>query len=230
MRLAALAAVACAVAPGCAAPPAVDELRVLSPTAAVEVVPVAGYPLGATWSYAGDPAEVALTLVPDRAGGATVPLGRTPATAGAATWTVTAPAPRHGTYRLRADAYLTGVAAAAATAWAPAIVLMQGASFRDSTLTFTGADPERDVWVEATVGRPIAIELVARRDGAGPPQILARGSIASDLAPIGRVYRWPTVDVDGAPVEAGTYAVVLAVTSADGERYLVDGLEVAWQP
>jgi hypothetical protein len=71
---------------------------------------------------------------------------------------------------------------------------------------------------------------VARRDGAGPPQILARGSIASDLAPIGRVYRWPTVDVDGAPVEAGTYAVVLAVTSADGERYLVDGLEVAWQP
>jgi hypothetical protein len=135
--------------------------------------------------------------------------------------------PRHGTYRVRANA-VAGAAPPLATAWAPAVVVLQGAHFRAERLTFTSADVERGVWIEATVARQISVELVASAGGAD--HVLARTTIASDLAPIGRVFAWTGADLAGVPLGAATYAVALAVTTADGLRYRVGGLTVDWQP
>lgn len=222
----ALAAVVVAT-PACGEAARVDEVRVTAPADLVELVPVPGDELTLAWTVRGaGPLTVAATLVPDRVGGPSIAVGRWDADVGGAIWRVPDPPPQHGTYRIRVEVAADG--AILATAEAQAIVVMQGAHFRDSALTFSAADAERDLWIEATVGRPVTVEL--RADAGADARRLFRGTIASDLAPVGRVLRWPAVDLDGAALPAATYAVWLDLTAADGERYRVDGLTVTWTP
>ncbi len=217
----------------CADPaPAIRDLRVTAPSGAVELVPVPGEALAIAWTADVD-GEVALafTLAPDRAGDPVVAVATIDAAAGATTWALPSPAPRAGTYRLRAEATAGG--RALATASASAIVVMQGVEFDAAALTFTGADLDRDVDVTATVGRPIGVELAATPVGATAPRfLLVTASIASDLAPIGRSFRWTGVAQDGAALPAGAYDVTLRVApqARPGARYDVGGLVVTWTP
>lgn len=217
----------------CADPaPAIHDLRLTAPAGAVELVPVPGEALAIAWTAAVDgEVALALTLVPDRPGDPAVAVATVAAAAGATTWTLPTPAPRAGTYRLRAEA--TAGARALATTTASAIVVMQGVEFDAAALTFTGADLDRDVDVTATVGRPIDVELTATPVGAATPRyLLLAASIASDLAPIGRSFRWTGAAQDGTALPAGAYDVAIRVApqARPGTHYDVGGLVVTWTP
>ena len=223
------------LAAACADPaptPAIRGLRVTAPSGAVELVPVPGEGLAVAWTAEVD-GDVALTLglVPDRVGDPTIALGTVPATVGRLTWALPTPAPRAGTYRVHATAYGDGRPLVDASA--SAIVVMQGVEFDATALTFTGADLDRDVDVTATVGRPIDVELAATPVGATAPRyLLVTASIASDLAPIGRSFRWTGVAQDGTALPAGAYDVSIGVApqARPGTRYQVGGLVVTWTP
>ncbi len=217
----------------CADPaPAIRDLRLTAPTGAVELVPVPAEGLAIAWTAEVDgDVALALTLVPDRVGDPVVAIATVDAAVGATTWTLPTPAPRAGTYRLRAEAAAGG--RVLATTAASAIVVMQGVEFDAAALTFTGADLDRDVDVTATVGRPIDVELAATPVGATAPRyLLVAASIASDLAPIGRSFRWTGAAQDGAALPAGAYDVALRVApqARPGTRYEVGGLVVTWTP
>jgi hypothetical protein len=217
----------------CADPaPAIRDLRLTAPSGAVELVPVPAEGLAVAWTADVD-GDVALTLgmVPDRVGDPTIAMATVPATVGLLTWALPTPAPRAGTYRVHATAYGDGRPLVDASA--SAIVVMQGVEFDAAALTFTGADLDRDVDVTATVGRPIDVELAATPTGATAPRyLLVTASIASDLAPIGRSFRWTGVAQDGAALPAGAYDVTLRVApqARPGTRYDVGGLVVTWTP
>ena len=79
----------------------------------------------------------------------------------------------------------------------------------------------------------IGVELAATPVGATAPRfLLVTASIASDLAPIGRSFRWTGVAQDGAALPAGAYDVTLRVApqARPGARYDVGGLVVTWTP
>lgn len=233
MRTAVLGLVAIAACADDHGPPRVDGLRLTAPVGVVELVPVPDEALAITWRADTDGADdvrLALTLEPDRPGDPIVPVADVALADGAATWSLPSPPPRAGTFQLAARAY-TGALELAATRSA-AIVLVQGVEFRDRALAFTAADVERDVWITATLGRPIDVALVATPTGAAAPRYpLAHASIASDLAPIGRVFTWTGVDEDGTAIPAGSYAVTVDVTPRDRPvGYTAGGLTVTWTP
>ena len=147
-----------------------------------------------------------------------------------AAWTTRTSAPRAGTFQLVATARAgTEVLAEARST---AIVIVQGVEFRDRELAFAGADVERDVWITATLGQPIDVELTATaRGAAAPTYLLATTTIASDLAPIGRVFRWTGAARDGAALPAGSYDVAVTVRPRiRAGSYQVGGLVVRWAP
>ncbi|MBL8621615.1 MAG: hypothetical protein JNK64_09935 [Myxococcales bacterium] len=223
------------LAAACADPaptPAIRDLRVTAPSGAVELVPVPAEGLAVAWAADVDgDVELALGLVPDRVGDPTIALGTVPATVGRLTWALPTPAPRAGTYRVHATAYGDGRPLIDASA--SAIVVMQGVEFDATALAFTGADLDRDVDVTATVGRPIDVALAATPAGASAPRyLLVTASIASDLAPIGRSFRWTGVAQDGTALPAGAYDVTIDVApqARPGTRYQVGGLVVTWTP
>ena len=213
--------------------PRVDELRLTAPVGVVELVPVPGEALAVTWradTEGADDVRLALALEPGRVGDPVVPMLDAALVDGAATWTLPSPSPRPGTFQLTARAYVDDVELA--TTRSAAIVLVQGVEFRDRALAFTAADVERDVWITATLGLPIDIELVATPAGAATPRhVLARGRIASDLAPIGRVFVWTGTDLDGVALPGGSYDVTVDVTPRDRPvGYTAAGLTVTWTP
>ncbi|MEZ4404122.1 MAG: hypothetical protein R3B06_29135 [Kofleriaceae bacterium] len=224
-----------ALVAGCAgpAPATIADLRVTAPTGAAEVVPVADEALAIAWTATVTGAvDLTLALVPDQPSNPAVTLATVDAAAGQLRWLVPRPPPAPGTYRLTATATDAAGGAALATAAASAIVVVQGVVFRAAALTFTGADPERDVWLTVTNGQPIDVALELSPPGqAGPRVTVATATIASDLAPVGRVLRFDGTTVDGAPLAGGSYDAHLVVTPpARPTGYQVDGLTIHWTP
>ena len=216
----------------CADPdPAVRGLRLTAPVGTAELVPVPDEALTVAWTAEvdGDP-QLALRLVPD-AGGPPLELGSVAARPGALVWRLPAPPPTAGSYRVRAVA--TGDGRVLATADASAIVVMQGVWFAATALAFTGADVDRDVELTAILGQQIDLELTATPVGAATPRhVLARATLASDLAPIRHAIRWRGVDLDGVALPAGGYDVTATVAprARPGTRYQVAGPVVTWTP
>lgn len=227
------AEIACLLALGaCADPPAtVTDLRLTAPVGVAELVPMPGEALTVAWTAtATGAATLRLALAPGRPGDPEVALGDVDLALGALTWPLPAPAPRAGTFQIVAVAHAG--ADVLAERRGSAIVIVQGVEFRDAELTFAAADVERDVWITATLGQPIDVELRATpRGAAAPSYLLATTHIASDLAPIGRVFRWTGAALDDAALPAGSYDV--AVTVAPQGRagtYQAGGLVVHWAP
>lgn len=227
MRRAALLVIAIA---GCGADDeaAVRSFRFTAPSGAAEIVPVPGRTVAVAWQAEVTGAvQAAIELRPVAPTGAPIALGTVAAEAGAMTWTVPDPAPRGGIYQLAARLVDDG-GGALDDVRSTAIVVMQGAEFRDATLAFSGADVDRDLWITVTTASVIDVELFLAADAAAPRQVLARASVASDLAPIGRVFRWSGETVDGAAVPAGDHLAFLEVRG--DATYVRGGLQVRWTP
>lgn len=223
-------AIACsAVLAGCddGAPAAVRSFRFTAPGPAVEVLPVPGEQLALAWQADVDgDVRATLALRPVTPSGPALALGEAAVADGGATWTVPDPPPRGGLYQLAASLRAGDDELAAITA--PAIVIVQGVEFRDRALAFTGADPERDLWITAATASVLEVELYLAERADGPRAVLARSTVASDLAPIGRVFRFTGTTVDGAPIPAGEH---LAFLEARGRAtYVRGGLTLTWTP
>ena len=118
-----------------------------------------------------------------------------------------------------------------ATAIAPGLLVMQGASFRERELTFTADVAARDIWmttVTATVARAtVSLTPVA----GGDALVISDATIASDLAPVGRVITFTGRTVDDAAIPAGDYQAAVEIAARGGTvTYRRGGLLVHWQP
>jgi hypothetical protein len=113
-----------------------------------------------------------------------------------------------------------------ATFTSPAIIIVQGAKLRDAELTLPDANGERDLWVTVSTASVLVLELVAVPDANPTARTsLGRISVASDLAPIGRVFAWD------AALAAGDYTVVAEVSANDDAVRYTDGMSVVhWNP
>ena len=226
MRRALLAIVAVAGCGGGAAE--VETFQFTMPGAALEIVPVPGEPVAIAWIAAGDPGvAVDLVLRPRTPPGPDLALGTRALADGGLAWSVPDPAPRAGLYQLRAT--LRDGATVLDEVAAPTVVLLQGAEFRDAALTFTGAGTERDLWITVTTASIVEVEVFLAGP-AGLRRVLARATVASDLAPIGRVYPFTGQTVDGAAIPAGTHDAFLEVRPPAHAAYLRGGLTVTWTP
>ena len=244
--LSALAALA-ALGPlgGCALPddpaPTLDDLRFTEPADAVELVPVPGNTLRFAWSNdEADAADLQISIgaVPTAGDPVSYWLAQGAYPDGAASYQVVAPPlwvipvaapPPAGVYRLHATAWYGGDVVA--DAWATGLLVVQGASFRERELTFTADESDRDIWlttVTATVARAVVF-LADTPDG--PRQVLSDATIASDLAPVGRVITFTGRTIDDVAIPAGTYQAFIEVRAHDGaQRYVMGGLTIHWQP
>jgi hypothetical protein len=142
--------------------------------------------------------------------------------AGAASWSLSG---RPGTFRLSAELrdendWTLG------TVEHSAIVIAQGIELRDAELTFTAATTERDIWVQTSTASVMVVDLVAMWDGA--PTVrhpLGRATVASDLAPVGRVFAWDET------LPAGGYTIAGDISAAgDTLRYSDGYARVTWTP
>jgi hypothetical protein len=135
-------------------------------------------------------------------------------------------------YRLRAAVSRgdgDGDGAVLATGEAPGLLIVQGARFREPELTFTADVASRDIWMTTVTATTIRAQLVLR--GAGDDLVISDGTIASDLAPVGRVVTFTGRTVDDRPVPAGDYQAVLVMHArADTVTYEQAGLVIHWQP
>lgn len=236
---ASLLVVAAAPLVACAAPE-VHAFALVAPAAPVELVPVAGDALAMTWTYDADQADaidVVIEAASTTAGQGSTPLAWAPLTAGAATFVVppdasgVLPLPPGlplGVYQVRGHA--RDGAAELATALAPGLLIMQGATFRAADLRFTGADLERDIWM-TTVTATVARAVVSLQATGGARYLVSDAVIASDLAPVGRVITFTGRTIDDQPIPAGDYAVEVEMHArGDTVSYRRGGLTLHWQP
>ena len=192
LAVAALATAACEPAPA----PAVRAFRVTAPAAAVELVPTPADFVDVVWTYDADDAEhlaVTIQAVPTVGETSASWLASALLANGSARYVVPAvnvwvpplnvvPA---GVYQVLATVYADGDVLAESTA--PGLLVLQGVEFRDRDLTFTSDVAQRDLWmttVTATVARA-TVYLTSAVGGAR--QVISQATIASDLAPVGRV-------------------------------------------
>lgn len=208
----------------------VRSFRFTAPGAAIEIVPVPTEALRVTWTADSDGAiAVELALVPTRPAGPAIPLGTAAIADGGLTWAVPAAAPRAGLYQLTATLRAEAVELAAVTA--STIVILQGVEFRDPVLAFRGTDLDRDLWITATTASILDVEVYLATAATAPRQVLARASIASDLAPIGRVFTFTGQTVDGVAIAAGDHLGFIEARARDGAvTYRRDGLALRWEP
>jgi hypothetical protein len=129
-----------------------------------------------------------------------------------------------GTFRLVAE-ILDGDDTLATVAH-PGVIIVQGAKLRDAELTLPDGNGERDLWVTVSTASVLVLDLVASPDAVpGTRTSLGRISVASDLAPIGRVFGWD------AALPAGDYTVVAEVSANDDAVRYTDGMSrVHWTP
>lgn len=235
-----LAAAACALPEDAEPTPEVTDLRLVEPAAATELVPVPGNTVGFRWTAAtahADDVILAIDVVSTAADQTALWLTGGPIAAGAAQYTVVTPPvwllpegppPPAGVYRLHATAWHDGVALA--DAWAAGLLVVQGASFREHELTFTADPNARDIWmttVTATVAR--AVVYLAERFDA-PRLVISDATIASDLAPVGRVVTFTGRTLDDVAIPAGTYQAFVEIEAMNHQRYIMGGLTVHWTP
>lgn len=224
---------------GCASPE-VHAFALTAPAAPVELVPVAGDLLPMAWTYDADQADaidVVIEAVPTTAGQGSTPLAWAPLTAGAATFVVppdasgVLPLPPGiplGVYQVRGHA--RDGADELASALAPGLVIMQGAAFRAADLRFTGADLERDIWM-TTVTATVARAVVSLQATGGARYPISDATIASDLAPVGRVITFTGRTIDDQPIPAGDYAVEVEMHARGNTvTYRRGGLTLHWLP
>jgi hypothetical protein len=210
--------------------PSLQTFRFTAPGPAIELVPVPGESLAIAWTAEHDGAlDVDLELRPTNPPGDPIGLGLASIDDGAFTWPLPADAPRAGLYQLVAGVR-DGERLLDETT-SPSIILVQGAEFRDTALTFTGAQTDRDIWIRATLASIIEVEVFLADTSTSPRHVLARFSVASDLAPIGRVIVFNGTTLDGDPIPAGTHHAFIEILARDGTAtYLRDGLTVTWTP
>lgn len=210
--------------------PALREFRFTRPGPALELVPVPDEPVVVAWEADGDGAlAVDVTLVPVNPPGRPRVVGTARLDEGGVTGAIGLTPPRAGIYQIAAT--IRDGATVIDERTATSIVLVQGAEFRDAAVTFTGGAGDRDLAVTATTASIIGIELYLAADVAAPRWVIARGSIASDLAPIGRVYTFTGTTIEGAAIPAGTHGAFLEITTRDGAvRYQRGGLSLTWTP
>jgi hypothetical protein len=203
------------------------DFHFTEPGPAVELLPVPGETMPIAWTVdSSDPVGIRLSLdsVNPPGSGSVVYVG--PADAGHATWTMPDPPLRGGIYHLVAQLECCGASLGEFTA--TTIVVVQGVEFRDPVLSFTGADVDRDLWITATTASVIDVELYLAAAADAPRLVLARTTVASDLAPIGRVFRFTGQTVDGADVPAGDHLGFLEVRGR--ATYVRGGLALHWAP
>lgn len=236
------AAIAVLALTACA--PEVDSFAVVEPAASVELVPAPGETVSVAWTYEADADDarellVAVEAVPagadagpwlgsaplfDRRLAFVVPPG--PGGAGATFIGPSPQTPPAGVYQLVATVEDEHEALAADTA--AGLLVVRGAWLRDDSLSFRGSDPDRDIWMTTVTASVARVTLTL---WGAETWTVDEGTIASDLAPVGRVVTFTGLDVDGAPIPAGTYLAQLTISDLDGGRaLLVDTAVIDWQP
>lgn len=239
------AALACAaLALGCTSTdePAVvvRAFTLTAPDLAFELVPVAGELVDVGWTHDadhGERARVSIIAAPTGPGAAgeiawgaltdgaaryVVPPG------GSGLLPVPPPIPA-GVYQLVGRVRADGVQLAESTA--PGLLVMQGASFRERELTFTSDVTLRELWmttVTATLARATVYLTTLAGDGRW---VVSAATIASDLAPVGRVVTFTGRTIDDVAIPAGDYRARVEMSARGGTvTYTQGDLVVHWQP
>lgn len=222
--------------------PTVRAFRFTAPATPVELVPIAGDWVDCAWTYDVDYADqlsVTVQAVPTAGEGGSAWLASVPLASGSALYVVPAttawvpplnviPA---GVYQLVATVYDDGASAVLAEATAPGLLVVQGVRFRDAELTFTADVARRDIWM-TTVTATVALATVSLTPAAGGTrQVISQATIASDLAPVGRVITFTGHTLDDVAIPAGDYPAVVEIRARGGTvTYERGGLTIHWQP
>lgn len=110
----------------------------------------------------------------------------------------------------------------------PAIDVVQGVRFPDVPATLTAP---ADLVLTISNASTIDLEVTATIPSNPPVRhVLARLSVASDLAPIARIVSCCARDADGMNIPPNRYRLLAEVTTEDGTRYVDAGPTVDWQP
>ncbi|HUQ08419.1 MAG TPA: hypothetical protein VM261_38275 [Kofleriaceae bacterium] len=184
-------------------------------------------PFAVAWdtdATAADALDVVLRLDGTSPAGATYASPPFPLADGAGAWSLDDGRP--GSFRLTAELRDRADGSTLATATHGGIVIAQGIELRDTELTFTAATTERDIWVQTSTASVMVLDLVAIPDTAPTTRVsLGRASVASDLAPVGRVFAWDTA------LPAGTYTIAGDISAAGDSIHYRDGSSrVTWTP
>jgi len=126
---------------------------------------------------------------------------------------------RIGLYRLHADV-LDGDALQGS--FAGGQVMLPGVEFRDATLDFAGSSSERDVWITVAGLTPLDVTIEVS-SGSGVVGTLGQAIVATDLAPIGRVFAWD------AQLPAGSYTLRARI-EREGVTFVDGATQVTWRP
>jgi hypothetical protein len=127
-----------------------------------------------------------------------------------------------GLYRLHADVY---DGSERLESFSDRQVILPGVEFRAPTHDFAGSSQDRDVWITSATIRPMLVGIQVYDDAGRSVGSLGMSVIASDLAPVGRVYTW------NASLPAGTYALEAFVDSAQYSAGRIDDRsQVTWRP
>ncbi len=241
LRIAVIAAVAltsggagtCGSDDGGVAPTPVADFVVTAPDGFAELVPTTA--VGIAWQVT---ASLAYGLELEVVAGTESPkiIATTDLAPGSLTWDgrdlarVAAPP---GNYRLRAVALGPDDGEVdTADGDAAHLIVVQGIRFRDHALTFTVAQPGRDLVLTTVARSPLELDLLLDRDltTAGDELPLLTATIPGELVPVGRSYPFTGRTADDHPIAGGTYVVVAELHARGGIIYRVDGPTLTWTP
>lgn len=103
-------------------------------------------------------------------------------------------------------------------------VMLPGVAFRDAGLDFAGSSPDRDVWLTAASLEQMVVDIRVYDVAGRLIDSLGQAVIASDLAPIGRVFAWDT------SLPAGRYELEAFVAEDLGSGRVDSRTQVTWRP
>lgn len=113
------------------------------------------------------------------------------------------------------------------------LIVVQGVTFRDAALTFTGGQAARELVLTTVARSTIELALVADPDPAiaGDELPLLTASIPGELVPRPRSYPFTGRTADDRAIAAGTYVLAAVVRARAGAiTYRVDGPTLTWTP
>ena len=113
------------------------------------------------------------------------------------------------------------------------LIVIQGVTFRDATLAFTGAQATRDVVLTTTARSVMELTLALDPDvaTAGDELPLLTATIPGEFASFARSYPFTGRTAADQPIAAGTYVVAAQLRAvAAGVAYRVDGPTLTWTP
>ena len=113
------------------------------------------------------------------------------------------------------------------------LIVVQGVSFRDTTLAFTGAPAPRDIVLTTTARSVMELTLVLDPDvaTAGDELPLLTATIPGEFASFARSYPFTGRTAADQPIAAGTYVVAAQLRAVAADiAYRVDGPTLTWTP